>query len=330
MMMVRRLDDSGQAGEPENLEDANAVELLKQGRAVLFHSQKDPPSALLDLVRHQIEDRSPLGPVVDDPRAREKIDEALFKNGFRRNIVEGLELPWYASGSGLIQAVRSRLYQTGAHAADLYAQMDEALRYYRKIHTEHVTVSSHLNADELRRQCLVCDGAGNFLDNTRNCRRFSKPWFDFHEQLRDLDKALNQSIVTALEEGRILVSQATDGGDRLLGPTAAAKIKFWSSSTKAHFCFSADLPKPWFLGDDPLKRQRAEAVRWMVRVAAHFKGEGRRATRQDLILVATEKFRVSKNAASEAYQKIKGKLGVKLGNVKKSERVDINEIRAIE
>ena len=329
MMMVCRLDDSGQAEEPESLEEEGVLELIAQGLAVLTPKQSLPPYAVLDLFERRSHDIESFGPKADDPVVWKRISAGLFNGGSRMSIAEGLEVPWYASGNSLLKAAGMYLSQCDVRPNNLHAQIAAVMREYLTKRARHFTVNGRPASEELRQRSWILGDPVNLSDGMRRCFEVSPEWFEFHVRLQKAEQGMRAMVSAALAEGRILVSETSHGGDRLLGPTAAAKIKYWSSSTEANFCFSADLPKAWFPKEKHLTKQIGKAWRWMRRVEEEFAKTDRRVRGDDLITGAKGKFGLTTNAARQALAQAREDHAPPSGRIPRDRYVDFNEINDI-
>lgn len=306
------------------------IGMLTSGEYVLEPRQTEPPFELLTELNARVGRRDLFGPPIDDPKVLEKVSSKVFAYGIRHSVVEGLPINWFENARELRSGAEVILSQCDGDQTNLFEQARATLKCYIRENAQTISWRGKTSEQERVENRLVRLRSRNFMRATWDYAQLREEWFDFHEQIAQLGKVLDQMLFVALPEGRIICSEEHAGGPHLLPPQHAGALIEKSFSKKGYsYCFTRDLSADWFEASDSLPARRRKARAWMESTFKHFRSEGRRASAKDLIFVAQEKFDITNHAAKGAWEEAKTKLDVKAGNIAGKKRVNISEISAL-
>lgn len=315
-----------------SLSAGNLSELLEQGVARLEAEQVDPPLELLGLLENRLGNFDAFGPCAVSPKVLNRITESVFRSNLRQAIVEGYPLSWIAGRDQLKAEAEKLLSGCKIHSANLFEQfrmvgLKRALNASGVVHARRI-----LSVKEQRSNGLVPKpiGLAWMVGDARKYVHVGQEWRRFHEQLEAIEDGCLTTINKAMKQGRVLCSEDTEKGDRLIHPEQVAPFNEHPRKGAMHYLFTRDLPSSLFHDMDDLPRRRTLANAWIKRAGNEFAAKGKRATKEQLLLVAMEKFDLTEHAVERLWPKVEFPGKRKSGRPRNDEEVSLSEIREIE
>jgi len=302
-------------GELEEREDDDALSLIKTGGLALNLDQSAPPFAIIKLLKDLAGDIARLGSSRSTPEMLQKAQENLFKGQVKQNIVGGRSVIWRLQNQ-LPKELHSRLFHIVGSTQNLYAAV-EAVWQHRldkvdEIVEHHSAFSESVLLEDglaLLREGRAARARGtNFWREVpldRGIRWQYKvvgsDWATFHLQFLEVREVVAEAKRLACEQARILVSEFHNGIERLVEPERAFDV-LHQRTKEPEFVFSADLP-PIFYSQQEVAALVRNARLWMEKVSKVLEPEAKLARKEDMIIVAAERSRMTDTAARTAYSK---------------------------
>jgi hypothetical protein len=248
MIAVLPVDDRGKAsGQPRDLPDLEAHDMIMAGRATLHCRQDEPPWILLSEAQKASSAMDRIGPPATS-EALERICVDLLPSGVRQTTLKGAHVPWAHSPSKGEVAFRKALLGPAGPVPGLARQIGEVLSY-RLARKRPVTFEDRPSAEEIETRGIIdmrgrddAHWAGKW-----HCYEIGPEWAKFRDALMGLSKTLNEALETAFREGRILIVEELFPGGRLLHPDLWKEAEYHSMDyANDWFLLTRDLPADWF------------------------------------------------------------------------------------
>ena len=248
MIAVIPVDDRGKAsGQPRDLPDLEAHDMIMAGRATLHCRQDDPPWILLSEAQKASSAMDRIGPPATS-EALERISVDLLPSGVRQTILKGAHVPWAHSSSMGEVAFRKALLGPAGPVLGLARQIGEVLSY-RLARKRLVTFDHRPSAEEIETRGIIempgrddAHWVGKW-----NCYEIGREWSAFRDALMALSKTLKEALETAVREGRILIVEELFPGGRLLHPDRWKEAEYHPMDyANDWFLLTRDLPADWF------------------------------------------------------------------------------------
>ena len=248
MIAVLPVDDRGTAsGQPRDLPDVEAHDMIMAGRATLHCRQDEPPWIFLSEAKKALSAMDRIGPPATS-EALERISVDLLPSGVRQTTLNGAHVPWAHSSSKGEVAFRKALLGPAGPVPGLASQISEVLSY-RLARKRPVTLEDRPSAEEIETRGIIeiperddAHRAGKW-----HCYEIGPEWAKFRDALMSLSKTLNEALETAVREGRILIVEELFPGGRLLHPDRWKEAEYHPMDyANDWFLMTRDLPADWF------------------------------------------------------------------------------------
>ncbi|MDU8913434.1 hypothetical protein [Aestuariicoccus sp. MJ-SS9] len=322
---------SGRNGVPKRNEnfkatEEEAIELISQGNAWPVEKTEKPPKHLLSMLQEQVSKIDLLGPATNDPSFQAAVAEELFPSGLRQDFSDGRAVNWQNGKAGLRKLVGSRLSERHVADFDLFAlfrfvtiEMPSRWRFPSD------ACYSQLYCQEYARD--IPGDPGDFSVELHTSLDWSGDEAFAHDVLC-LQGNLEELLSQALADGRIIAAETARAGERFVPANIAGKITIRDFSDEHSFALSSDLPEGLARRDVPLHFRRKQASRTIEAIFKHYEGSGRRCTASNLQTLVRERYKLTPNAAKDAWA---GANVPKEGfeNMPKEQKVSIDELRQL-
>ena len=265
-----------------------------------------------------------MGPPTLAPHSQKYIAELVFPGNLRQAFVEGKTVHWVQGKEGLRELVGRELSKSLDSSQDLFF-------LFRFISFESIERWAH-DVRDLKEQVYGEEyardrptGPDDFSITLHwpNC---SKEWKEFTYHALELQADLEDLILEALADGRLLVGEAKNNGDRYLPPSFVSSFEVGQFGEHHYFALSKDLPESIQKREEPIDSRRKRATNWVEELNKHYSDTPRKFTATDAQIVMQDKFDLSPNAAGDAWNAANfSKAGFR--NIKRKLKISIEEIR---
>lgn len=255
MITVVPVDDRGQpSGDPRDLPDQEAHDVIMAGRATLHRRQVEPPWILLEEAKRALPAMDRVGPPAT-LEALKRVESDLLPSGVRQTTLNGAHIPWVRYLGDV--AFRKALMGPSGLVPNLSSQIGSALAY-RLDRKKLVTLDHAPSSEEIATLGILevpsqhdAEWAGEW-----HCYAIGPEWLAFRKECLALSNALQDAFESAVREGRILIIEELFPGGRLLHPDRWNGEAFdGTDHCNDWFLLTGGLPESWF-GSQASKQSR--------------------------------------------------------------------------
>lgn len=287
--------------ETRIVELQDGIELLESGDAIFAIDQVDPPFEIIGVLKERLRNLDVLGAPLNQPNLQEAIGKALVPHGIRQRAVQGYPVPWKSLDNNFRENISRKLLFRGPGFLDYTELCETAWHYhFRSPRCNDLEIfSQNCSIDYELEHGLAY--AADFSGRDRLAYKVvGKDWRSFRFELDKLSHQVSVAIKKAQDDGRIILTENSPGGERLVPPSQASR-RLPSRDLKPFYLLSSELPEIVLSSYQRNSREKLRARSWLERVEEQVCRGELKARYEDRIAVMMTKFNLTKSAAKSVY-----------------------------